>query len=247
MGDLITRAAGPRNLRGLSMDMWNHCPRHEIREDPSYGWYFEDDFMDDHDLTNRYTATQASTGTFLITDAQGGVADADCNSGTVEQGINIQASSTVGERFIPVADAEIYFEVALKVTDSATGPEFFVGLHEIDTSIIASSALTGNNYIGWSSVTDDNVLLFSAGKAGTVTTLTSSKTLVEATYVNLAFRIRGVGYGEEYVDGLLKGETLTSTNIPIVAMVPSLVCQSNGTTDPIVSIDWWQCYQRYIS
>lgn len=239
----VVRYAG-RGGRGPSPALWGGLNLEDLRN-YDQGWLFEDDFCGDHDLTNRYTATQATAGTFLITDAEGGVADADCNSTTVTQGINVQASSTVGERFLPQADDIIYFEARVKATDftpDSTGPEFFLGLSVIDTSIIADSANSSANHIGFESVTDDGVLLFHSESAGSRSSTTTPKTLANATYVNLGFKVTGTSLIEVFVDGVKFGETITS-NIPTTEMVPSLVCQSDGTVDTIVSIDWWRCAQ----
>jgi hypothetical protein len=227
--------------RGPSPDVWAGVNLDQLR-DWFDGFLFEDDFTQDHDLTNRYTATQATAGTFLITDAEGGVADADCNSTTATQGINVQAASTVGERFRPQADDVLIFEARLKAADIATGPEFFVGLSVIDTTIIAASANSSANHIGFESVTDDNVLLFHSESGGTRSSTTTPHTLVDDTFVKLGFRVKGTEKIEVFVDGVKFGETI-ETNIPTELMVPSLVCQSGGTTDPIVSLDWWRCAQ----
>ena len=88
MGNLVRYSTD--NSRVPSGAIWNNVPLEACRE-YGEGFIFEDDFMDDHDLTNRYTATQSTAGTFAVIDARGGVADADCNSSTVVQGINVQA------------------------------------------------------------------------------------------------------------------------------------------------------------
>ena len=44
-----------------------------------------------------------------------------------------------------------------------------------------------------------------------------------------------------YVNG--EAKTTVTSDIPIVALTPTLVCQSGGTTDPIMSVDWVACYQ----
>lgn len=245
MSDFVTpHEESQNNGRGPSLaTLWKDCPRYEIMNDYNAGYYFRDDFMGDHDLTNAYTATQQTQGTFALDDAEGGVALADCNSTTATQGINVQLSSTVGERFIAATGSKIWFEARVKAADIATGPEFFLGLSEIDTTIIASSANSSANHVGWESTTDDGVLLFFGEKAGTRNSaLASPHTLVDDTYVKLGFFVDGVDKVEHYVDGTLQTTTLATANIPIVAMTPSLVCQSGGTTDPIVHLDWWECF-----
>lgn len=228
------RAPSPSLWAGFNLEEYRNFER---------GWMFEDDFCLDHDLTNRYTATQATAGTFLVIDAEGGVADADCNSTTVTQGINVQAGSTVGEMFLPQADDILIFEARVKVTDMATGPEFFLGLSVIDTSIIAASANSSANHIGFESVSDDGILLFHSESAGSRSSTTTPHTLVDGTYVKLGFKVKGTSEILVYVNGIKFAETITS-NIPTTEMVPSLVCQSDGATDSILSIDWWRVLQH---
>ncbi len=225
--------------RGKSPAIWSQVPLSAILNGHfDKGWAFMDDFMGDHDLTNAYTATQATAGTFAITDAKGGVADADCNSNTVTQGINVQASSTVGERFTATSGV-LAFEALVKATDIATGPEFFCGMAVIDTTIIGTSALSAQS-IGLSSVTADGVLL-SGTKDGSSAATGTGTTLADGTWVKLGF-VAESGKVRFYVDGtLVNTET---TYIPTTEMVPSLVCQSDGTTDSIVSIDWWIACQH---
>jgi hypothetical protein len=262
MGDFRTRHPGANSGRGFSKELWADCPRSSIESDPDFGWYFRDDFMDVFDLTNRYTLTQATAGTFAMIDddetaplTDGGIAALDCGSSTVAQGGNVQASSTVGARFKPQANSKIWFEARIAVADltaGSTGPEFYCGLAEIDTTIIGSSALSTANHVGFSSVTDDGVLISAAEKASaahtgtTMLALGTAPLLADVTWHKIGFRITNLTKVEFFVDGVQKsgtGDNVATANIPIVAMVPSLVCHSDGTVDPIVYIDWWDCYQ----
>lgn len=235
--DLVQQGRGPSDHT-----LWKDCPWSQIGNDFGRGYRFADDFTDAHDLTNKYTATTATTGTFLVIDEEGGVADADCASTTHRQGINVQASSTVGASFATQASGKMWFECRLKASDIATGPEFFVGLHNIDTTVIATSAMNGaaGDYIGFQSLTDDNVLLGVTADNVAQATGVSTTTLVDGTYVKLGFKVTDRSKVEFYVDGVKQTSTQT-TRIPSALMVPTLVCQSGGTTDPIVSIDWWMC------
>jgi len=201
--------------------------------------YWRDDFQDLP--TGRYTATQSTTGTFALDDAAGGVALADCNSETVVQGINVQRGGTTGETFLAAAGTTIYFEARVKAADIGTGPEFFLGLHIIDTAIIDTSAMAAadSDWVGFKSLTDNNILLGTTSDNATEATAASIHTLVEDTWVKLGFKVIGTDSVEFYVNGALKSNTIT-TNLPGGLLVPSLVCQSNGTTDPIVHIDWGQ-------
>lgn len=231
---------GQRDGSGLSSDLWRDCPRDEIMHDPGVGYYFRDNFTDLP--TGRYTATAATSGTFALDDAARGVALADSGAAVDNQGINVQkAVGGVGELFIPKARCRIWAEAYLKLVTISTGPQFFVGLHEIDTTIIAAGAMSGSNYIGYQSVTDDGVLLFASNKAGTGTTK-SATTAADGTYLKLGFKVTDLTKIEYFINGVKQGETIATANIPIVAMTPSLVCQSAGTVRPVAHIDWWEFF-----
>lgn len=249
MGIHYVDYAGESEGRGPSLAVWNPFLGAKAQVDNymfgSGSRIIADDFMDDHDLTNSWTLTQATTGTFALTDAVHGVALLDCNSTTAAQGANLQYMSTVGERVLPAAGRTIVLESRVKAADIATGPEFFFGLHTVDTTIIASSDLsdgTGQSFAGFGSVTDDGVLVsFTANNTSRTVGTTTLHTLVDDTYVKLGIVINGVTNVEFYVNGDLK-ETVTTT-VPAEEMAVSYVCQSGGTTDPIVHIDWVLGYQ----
>lgn len=236
--DAVTR-------RKYSLDLWKDCPREAIKSGIEEGIAFEDDFVDI--LTGRYVITQATAGTFVLdtgTSIENGVVLADCNSATATQGINVQLS--LAAAFKPQVGQDIWFEARIKAADIATGPEFFLGLAEQDTTIIASSAISTANHIGFLSVTDDNVVLHSGEKASAAATGAAIHTFVDDAWVKLGFKVTGLTKVEFWVDGVKQADTfnLAAANIPIVSLTPSIVCQSGGTTDPIVHLDWWDCYTR---
>jgi hypothetical protein len=238
----ITAYGGEESGLGPS-SLWKGCAFQTLERDENRGYAMSDNFLTLP--TGKYTATQATTGTFALSDAEGGVALADSGSTTVVQGINVQLNSTVGAPFFTQATGIMWFEARLKaadITDSGLqkGPEFFCGLSEIDTTVIGTSANTSANHIGFESVSDDNVLLFHAEVAGVRTSSTASiHTLVDDTYVRLGFKVVNRARIEVYVNGV-KVDTLTA-GFPLVGLTPTFVCQSGGTTDPILHLDWWKC------
>lgn len=199
-----------------------------------------DDFVttpiDDED----YAFTNATAGTMAL-DAAGenGVLLLDCNSTTATQGAQMQRPAA---SFKPEAGRNIYFETYVKVADSATGPKLFIGLAEIDTTIISASAVSTANHIGFSCVTNNNVLLVNSEKATDGET-GSCTTLVDDTWVKLGFVVNGVSSIDFYVNDAVVNSITDSDHIPIVGLSPSFVCQSGGTTDPILHIDYWICQQ----
>ncbi len=242
---------------GQSPGLWHHLPSPgAISENFGLGTLFQDNFTQLSSSSSgvrRYTASQSgSAGTFALDDAVYGVALADCaDESTPGKGINVQAcGSGTGEFFLPSTSTTLAFEARIKVADftaGSTGPEFFLGLAEIDTAVISSNVLHVDNAIGWSSITDDGVLLFTGEKTNTANTETGHS-LVLSTWVRLGFLIEvqsGLITAKQYINGVRQVSTtdLVAANIPLVAMVPTLVCQTDGSVDSIVHIDWWQCIQ----
>jgi hypothetical protein len=208
---------------------------------------FEDFFLDGDDFVTQqitaedYTETNATAGTALI-DATGdnGVLLLDSASSTATQGVQIQR---IAANFVPKAGRSIWFETRVKITDTATGPQMFLGLANIDSTIIASSLVTTTSHIGFSSITDDNALLGLSEKAGVAATGVNTTTLVNNTWATLGFIVNGLTDITFYVNGAAVSKITTVTAIPAVALAPSFVCQSGGAVDPIMHLDYWKCQQ----
>lgn len=239
--DQYVEYAQPGNHRGFSHRLWKDCPLHQLLVgDPGVGWAFFDDFI--REATGLYTETQATAGAFALTDAAGGVAEADSGSTTQHQGITVQKP---GELFIPQSGSKIWMEARFKVDVVSTPPQVFIGLSEEDTTLIASGANSSTNHIGFESIADAGVdVKFVTEKAGSRGALDDITALEADTYIKLGFRVTETGKIEVYINGE-KYATLfeDSDDIPIVEMTPSLVCQTDGTTQPKLYIDWW-CFAQ---
>jgi hypothetical protein len=221
--------------------LWASCPLAEYQHDPSIGVLLQEDFgrYDAAATTGDYVLTQATQGTAAISTAAPGVLELDSNSSTSTQGANLQRVKAV---FLPAAGKDIWFETTLKIVDTYDKVELFAGLSEVRTAIIASSANASENHIGWHCVTDNGVLLFSAAKA-TVGATKAAATIAEDTYIKLGFRVKGVTEIEQYINGVLTSTNHVTANIPVLALVPSFVCQSAGTNDPIMHIKGFRAFQ----
>ena len=224
-------------------NLWKKCPLLERIHDPKIGVLLDEQFTsyNAQGTTGDYVLTQATQGTAAISTAAPGVLELDCNSTTSTQGANLQR---VKSAFVPAAGKHIWAEFKIKIVDTFDKVELFVGLAEIDTSIIAASAISTSNHIGWYCVTDDGVLLFGANKATTAATKAAA-TIAEDTYITLGFYVNGVTEIEQYINGVHTGTSLNhvTANIPTVALYPSFVCQSAGTNDPIMHIAGYRIFQ----
>lgn len=222
--------------------LWRTCPMAEYLHDPSVGILLVEDFQnyDATATTGDYLLTQATTGTGAISTAASGVLELDSNSTTSTQGANLQR---IKSAFVPAANKSIWFEAKVKVVDTFDKVELFVGLSELDTTLIGSSANSSANHIGWQCVTDDGVLLFTNEKAGAGATAAAA-TIAEDTYIRLGFHYDGFADTcQQYINGVAVGSPAATANIPKVAIYPSFVCQSAGTNDPILHIAGYRVFQ----
>lgn len=223
-------------------NIWKTCPLAEYRHDPFIGVQYDEPFVnyDATATTGDWVLTQATAGTAAISTAAPGVLEVDCNSTTQHQGVNLQRFKTA---FVPAAGKHIWAEFRVKVVDTFDKCNFFVGLAEIDTSIFASGVITTNNHIGfYCPTTGAGVYTLAAAKAGAATTKAGG-TIAEDTYVNLGFYVDGVTSIQGYVNGVATATAHATANVPIVALYPSFVCQTDGTNDPILHVAGFRIFQ----
>lgn len=222
--------------------LWRTCPLQEYLHDHNIGVYLDERWVSYNAAatTGDYVGTQATAGTAAISTAAPGVLEVDCNSTTQGQGFQIQRAKSA---FVPAAGKHIWFECKVKVVDTFDKVQFFAGLSEIDTTLIAAGANSSANHIGWEVATAGaGVMTFAGEKAGTRGTSTAA-TLAEDTYVRLGFYVNGVTSITQYINGVATGTAIATANIPVVALYPSFVCQTDDTNDPILHIAGYRCFQ----
>lgn len=241
-GDGRVGVYDPEINSGFKTGVWANCPLAEYLHDPSVGVLLQEDWQSyDPEATNGdYVLTQATAGAAAISTAGAGVLELDSGSTTATQGANLQR---VKSAFLPASGKDLWFETSIKVVDTFDKAELFIGLSDVDTAIIGSSANASDNHIGWQCVTDNGVLLFTSEKAGTGTT-SAAATIAEATYIKLGFYYDGTADTvQQYINGTATGSAHATANIPKVAIYPSFVCQSGGTNDPIMHIAGYRVFQ----
>lgn len=228
----------PKYVSGL----WRDCPLLEYQHDPSIGTYLNESWQSYNAAATSgdYVLTQATAGTGAISTAATGVFELDCNSTTTGQGVQVQRAKSA---WLPAAGKDLWAEFPVKVVDTFDKIQLYVGLAEIDTSIIGSGTLSTGNHLGWVVETGGaGVVSFAGAKAAAATTKTGT-TLAEDTYVKLGLKINGVTSVDQYVNDVLINSTILTANIPIVAIYPSLVCQTDGTNDPILHARPYRIFQ----
>lgn len=232
---VFDRGIDPTHETGV----WSTCPRWEHVCNPSIALT---QFEDWSDYTAVWTLSQATTGAAAVGTAESGVLEIDSNSTTATQGANLQADS---RGFYLEAGKDLWFETEIKVVDTFDKAELFVGLSIVDTAILDTSANASTDHVGWQCVTDDGVLLFVSEKGGVFEAGKTGHTLVEDTYVKLGFHVVGVTSIQQYVNGVATSAVQVTANIPVVKIVPSFVCQSGGTNDPILHVKGYKIFQLH--
>jgi len=233
--------------------VWADCPLLAIEADPSLAYVFMEDFLSFPAITDGdpptlagWTCAQATIGGIAIKAGAGGILEMDSESATGGQGIQMQ--QTVAP-FLCAANKDIWFETRVRVDDTYDKIQFFAGLAKIDTTLSAAGDFdTGSDYIGFGVETtlagvtsfyickDAAELSDSMGTAGT---------LGEDTWIRLGFHIDGTTGIHAFIDGVEVALTnVVYTGIPTTdALSVSFVCQSDGTNDPLLDIDWVRCAQ----
>lgn len=222
--------------------LWKTCPLLEYIHDPTIGFLLDERFhaYDAAATTGDYVLTQAVAGSAALSTSVPGCLSINSGSTTSPQGANVQHNKAA---FIPAAGKHIWAEFRVKFTGVANlNVEAAIGLFELDTTVIASSAVSTSNGIGWTTVTDDGVLLFNCEKA-TAAVTSSATTIVSDTFVNLGFYVNGVTSIQQYINGVATGTAVATANIPIVAIYPTFVCQTAGTDQPIMHIAGYRVFQ----
>lgn len=232
----------PTLSTGYSANLWKTCPLLEYMHDPMIGVYLNESWQSYNPTatTGDYVLTQATAGTAAISTAAPGVLELDCNSTTQGQGVTLQRAKSA---FVPAASKHIWAEFKLKVVDTYDKVQLFAGLSEIDTTLIASGANSSANHIGWEIATAGaGALTFAGEKAGARGTATSTS-IAEDTYITLGFYVDGVTSIQQYINGVATGSALATANIPVVALYPSFVCQTDDTNDPILHLQGYRIFQ----
>lgn len=222
--------------------LWKTCPLLEYTFDPFIGVLLDERFQsyDAATTTGDYVLTQSVAGSAAISTTAPGTLSIDSGSTTSPQGANVQRAKSM---FIPAAGKHIWAEFNVSFTGvGALNVETAIGLFEIDTTVIGSSAVSTANGIGWTSVTDDGVLLFDTEKASASATRAAT-TIVSATKVRLGFYVDGVTRITQYINGVATGTDTATANIPIVALYPTFVCQSGGTDQPVLHVHGYRIFQ----
>jgi len=226
--------------------LWKDAPLLEYLFDPTIGIMLDErwDSYDAEATVGDYVGTAATSGSAAMSTTISKALAIDAGATTDNQGFQIQRVKTA---FLPAAGKDLWAEFLVLLTATTppvTKAQIYVGLAAIDTSIISAGAQSTNNRIGWQIL--DGALLattFTSDKAGVADTRTGP-TLVAATAIKLGFKYDGTADTvQQYVNGVATGLPVVTANTPKLAVYPSLVCQSDGTDQPILVSMGYRIFQ----
>lgn len=234
----VAADAGPSPL------IWDDSELLEIMLDPSKGYLFFNDYLDEIDATSGdgWTIGGTTSGTVEpVPTEDGGVILFSSNGNAGEDdGISAQLPNCI---FKPVAGRTIRFEARVKFNDtSAAISQFFVGLCGvvdpiIDTGVIDDTVDKAGFYRQGDSTGDRLDTISSKTSAEEIDT--DAVTVADNTYINLGFVIDGVTSVKFYANGVLVSSVVSLTEIPNAVMLLSFVAQTQGATkDAELSVDW---------
>ena len=232
----------PSLSSGYSANLWKTCPLAEYAHDPMIGVLLDERWVGYNAAATSgdYVGTAATAGTAAISTAAPGVLEVDCNSTTQGQGFQIQRSKAA---FVPAADKHIWAEFKFKVVDTYDKVQLFVGLAEIDTTIIGSGAISTANHVGLYGATSNAGTMVLAGAKASAATTKTATAIAEDTYIKYGLYFDGVTSVVQYINGVESANALATANIPVVALFPSFVCQTDGTNDPILHLQGYRIFQ----
>jgi len=228
--------------------LWADCPLQAIRTDPTVGYEVFEDFTNNDAATMAgYTVTQAGTaGTAVIATAAGGAMTIDAGHTDAHDGANVQK---LGPCFKLAADKDLWFECQFATTYPAK-LQLFAGLADVDNTLIATGDLDSGNseYIGFGCETAAaGVMSFYECKATAELkdSLGTTGTLASATSIRVGFKVTGITGIDCYINGAK--QTLTNVvygGLPVTdVLTPTFVVQSDGTNQPVLTLDWYRCVQ----
>lgn len=183
----------------------------------------------DNDWTVTRVEGGAGESTVALADVSGGalLVTTDANE---NDGINMQA---LGEAFNLAATGirALYFGARFKISD-ATQSDFFIGLSDTNTTILAA----GDDLIGFRKLDGSTAVSFVTEKATAETTL-AAFTADTGYHIVEFYYDSDVGTLEVFVDGASLG-TVATTNLPDEELRVSLHFLAGEAVVKTMTVDW---------
>lgn len=244
----VGNAYGTAGGQGPSPAVWGEVPILDIMLNPQLGFVYFDDFLGQIDITTTdgWTLTQSnSTGTISgLTSDQGGVMQITSVGSTEDDSLNAQLTNC---SFLPAAGTKIYFEARVNMTDATQ--QYFLGLAEVDTTLIASGVLDNVvckcGFYHQHDDTDDKISAVCSDDASPEVDADVADN-VDNTYVKLGFVIDGVTKVTYYVNGVEVASCVDTSDLPNEVMCLSAFCGYQGAA-AIMHLDWVRIAQYKVA
>jgi hypothetical protein len=234
-------AASIDKRRGRCGAAWRDINVERALLDPSYGAFY---MNDGRAGTGAATSTLTGSGTVNYIAGPSGfgsILEVDSVSTTDGEGVNMQ---WLGQGFFPTVGNVACAHAKMRFSDIATEPEFLFGWATIDTTVIATDAVSATDWMGLVSLTADGIVLFGSDDGSEDLGTSTIYTMIDAVTVTdgsewVDFDIRWeVGKAfEVYVNGVLADtDDVAITSEPDGFVVPTLVFNTSGTVDPVLHV-----------
>lgn len=208
--------------------------------------YIEGSDFAEFDSDDDWVVANATAGTADVIDGAGGILELDSASSTADQGVQVQRKV---ETILPAADKDILFECRLKITDTIDKVQFFAGLSVTVDPIFSAGENASTDHIGLEANATTQAaaggrLDFVSEKGGVRDSVATVHTAVEDTFFICGFYVNGLDNLTPLINGLPGTPIETGgTHLPVTELGASFTCLSEGTNDPIVSLDWYYVVQ----
>lgn len=232
-------------VNAQSSAIWESCPWTELKEDPTLGIAYFDDFLGPLDVTTAdgWTIHATTSGVIcsgVTTDSEGGVLKLDSNGhNAADDGVDSLQQPTAS--FLLAAGRKLWFEARIKLTDATDS--WFAGLCAVDASLLATGALDDVSdkagFYHLDAGTDNKMSSITARTSADDATADVAA-CADATWVNIGFVIDGLTSIKFYVNGVLVETGTTAANLPNAAMCMSFAatCENAHTDDADLFVDW---------
>jgi len=228
---------------GPANSMWWDCPLNEIRQDPSVGFEWFEDFHHFTSTQEGLTSVLTNTGTAaVVTGLHGGQLRIEASDGTAAD----NDESSVGSTYtflLPAAGVEIWYEASIKFTEIATDDaNIMVGLantyaHE---SQVDNGAGPMASYYGacFYKVDGGTTWNCQCSNAAAQTSNTAVATRTSGAFTRLGIRISGLTLATFYINGTAVSSI--TTNLPTAATGLIFDVKNGGAALETLFVDWFR-------